>query len=127
MKKVIRLTESELVEVIKRVSKSIQIKPIEKYTPSDHYERKIEVGGKTVYLHNVDANTVQEVLNDLPKSIMVLGVKNCEGADLSNVNLCDFPNLVMVILNNTPNNFEETVDCEYTNLGRGVYEFPNDL
>jgi hypothetical protein len=127
MGKIIRLTESELVEVIKRVSKSIQLKPIEKYTPSAHYERKIGVGDKTVYLHNVDANTVQEVLNDLPKSIVILGIRNCEGADLSNVNLCDFPNLVVVILKNTPNNFEETVDCEYTNMGSVVYEFPNDL
>jgi hypothetical protein len=35
----------------------------------------------------VKVKNVLEVLNDLPKSIMVLGVKNCEGADLSNVNL----------------------------------------
>jgi hypothetical protein len=127
MKKVIRLTESELVETIKKGLKSIKVKPIEEYTPSNPYERKIKIGDREVYLHNVDANTVQEVLNDLPKDLNVLGVKNCEGADFSNVNLCDNPYLHIVVVKGTPNNFEETIDCEYINYGGGVYDFPNAI
>jgi hypothetical protein len=75
----------------------------------------------------VDTNTVQEVLSDLSKELKILGVYNCEGVDFSNLNLCDYPNLIIVIIKGTPNNFEESIDCEYENLGDGVYEFPNPL
>ena len=129
MKKIIRLTKSELVEVIKKSSKMITVKRIDKYTPSNPYERQIQVGDNEVVLKNVDTNTVQEVLRDLPKSIRILGILYCEGVDFSDSNICDLPKLLIVNLIGTPNNFEEKVNCEYEilNSSLGLYEFDNDI
>ena len=55
----------------------------------------------------------QKILSQLPRTTKFLAIKNCEGVDFSEMDLCnDLPELVVVILKNTPNNIEETNgDC----------------
>ena len=57
--------------------------------------------------------TIQKILSQLPRTTKFLAIKNCEGVDFSEMDLCnDLPELVVVILKNTPNNIEETNgDC----------------
>ena len=57
--------------------------------------------------------TIQKLISQLPKTTKFLAIKNCEGVDFSEMDLCnDFPGLVVVSLKNTPNNIEETNgDC----------------
>ena len=60
---------------------------------------------------------------NLPKSFKVflfclvyIGLKN---VDFSNVDFCQYPDLVFVNLSGTPNNFEETQDNCYEKFGNG--------
>jgi hypothetical protein len=57
--------------------------------------------------------TIQKLISQLPKTTKFLAIKNCEGVDFSEMDLCnDFPGLVVVSLKNTPNNIKETNgDC----------------
>jgi hypothetical protein len=57
--------------------------------------------------------TIQKLISQLPRTTKFLAIKNCEGVDFSEMDLCDnFPGLVVIILKNTPNNIEETNgDC----------------
>ena len=57
--------------------------------------------------------TIQKLISQLPRTTKFLAIKNCEGVDFSEMDLCDnFPGLVVVSLKNTPNNIEETNgDC----------------
>ena len=57
--------------------------------------------------------TIQKLISQLPRTTKFLAIKNCEGVDFSEMDLCnDFPGLVAVSLKNTPNNIKETNgDC----------------
>ena len=57
--------------------------------------------------------TIQKLISQLPRTTKFLAIKNCEGVDFSEMDLCnDFPELVVVSLKNTPNNIKETNgDC----------------
>ena len=57
--------------------------------------------------------TIQKLISQLPRTTKFLAIKNCEGVDFSEMDLCnDFPGLVVVSLKNTPNNIKETNgDC----------------
>lgn len=71
-----------------------------------------ENGESMVLLNGFNSDSVQRVISKLPESIVFLSFVNCESADFSNVNLCDFPQLTFVNLEGTDNNFKKTQgDC----------------
>jgi hypothetical protein len=125
-KKIVRLTESDLVRLVKKVIK-------EQYDDND-FEFNTEVRddkGDLEHLHSdwmitlkgKSAKQVQRLLSNLTENIKFLAIIDCEYADFSDVNLCEFPNLRFIHLKGTPNNLEETQDECYNNLGPGMFDF----
>lgn len=113
MKKKIRLTEDELVSLVKKV-----IKEREDELDIDNNE-VVDVDERGVRLKNASAETVQSVLSEIPEGVYFIKIQNCESADFSGVDICSMLRLVMVTIINTPNNFEDVVDCEYSIIERG--------
>ena len=111
MKKTIRLTEADLTKLVKRV-----IKEQEEEQPNRNYD-------DLLLIENKSTDEVSEMLNELSEGIKFLAILNCEFADVSNIDLCSFPNLIMVNLKGTPNNFEETQGNCYHDLSHGMYDF----
>lgn len=116
-KKIIRLTESELVKLVKRVLKEQDFNMEEVLNnPSDWNEGM-------VLIQNKDADTVSRVLNNLPSNLKFLSILNSEYADFSDIDLCQFENFIFLNLNGTPHNLEENVNCHYENLEKEMYDF----
>lgn len=113
MKNIIRLTETELVNLVKKV-----IKETEGELDIDDNE-VVDVDERGVRIKNASADTVQSVLSEIPEGVFFIKIQNCESADFSNVDICSMLRLVMVTIINTPNNFEDIVDCEYSKIERG--------
>ena len=111
MKKTIILTEDDLTRLVKRV-----IKEQEEEQPNRNYD-------DLLLIENKSTDEVSEMLNELSEGIKFLAILNCEYADVSNIDLCSFPNLIMVNLKGTPNNFEETQGNCYHDLSHGMYDF----
>jgi hypothetical protein len=130
-KKIMRLTESDLARLVKKIIKEQENKPtlwellqMEENAVVDFTKQPGFVTVKNASLKIV--NEVLEklgVINDDIAKVEYLTIANCEGADFSNVNLCEFPKLRFVQLKGTPNNLEETQDDCYYNLGPGMFEF----
>jgi hypothetical protein len=115
MKKIIRLTESDLTRLVRKVIKE---QPIEDdVIPT--FDRPI------VFLEGKSSKYVQKVLRNLPPNVITIALKFCEGADFSEIDVCEFPKLLYVLLKDTPNNFEEYVNCEYEKAGDDKYFFDN--
>jgi hypothetical protein len=77
-------------------------------------EEDMEMSVKNTFsFEGKSMETIQKILSQLPRTTKLLSIKNCEGVDFSEMDLCnDLPELVVVILKNTPNNIEETNgDC----------------
>jgi len=77
-------------------------------------EENMEMSDETTFsFEGKSMETIQKILSQLPRTTKFLAIKNCEGVDFSEMDLCnDFPELVTVTLTNTPNNIEETNgDC----------------
>jgi hypothetical protein len=77
-------------------------------------EEDMEMSDETTFsFEGKSMETIQKILSQLPRTTKFLAIKNCEGVDFSEMDLCnDLPELVVVILKNTPNNIEETNgDC----------------
>lgn len=115
MKKVIRLTEKELTHLVNRVIKE----QIEMDVEDNEF---VQVNNNKVIIKHASANTVQEVLNNIPEGVFFIRIKSCEEADFSDVDLCSLKRLLMVTITNTPNNFEDVVDCPYNKIKEGQYE-----
>lgn len=110
MKKIVRLTESDLVGLIRRIIKE----------DVDNQEDKL------ILIRNESSEAVQELLNNLPETIKFLAITDCEGADFSGIDMCSFPELLVVNLKGTPNNFEDVVECDYYTLSDNMFEFPQN-
>ena len=125
-KRIMRLTESDLVRLVKRVIK-------EQYDDNDfEFNSNIrddkgdlehEHSGFKVMLKGKSSKQVQRLLSNLSENLHYLAFHNCEYVDLSNVDLCEYPNLKFVNIQETPNNFEETQDECYDKFDDGMYIF----
>ena len=70
---------------------------------------------------------VDRFLENLPENTRFIQVSNCEYADFSSIDICSFPNLTMISLKGTENNFDEqNYDCPFTHFGNGIYDFTPD-
>ena len=121
MAKVVRLTESDLVRLVKKVIKE---QPENNYNDiSDLPENKKNLTKLMVLLDGANARSIDKVLPKLSQDTRFISFINCEYADFSKVDLCEFPDLVTVFLRNTPNNLEETQGDCFEKLMDSLYDF----
>jgi hypothetical protein len=120
MKKRLRLTESELVRLVKKVIKEQEDddRPLN--------SKKFMFDESVLLLKGASSDTIQHYLSQLPDTIKFITIVNGESADFSDVNVCGFDELYIVNLMNTPNNFEDTVDCDYDKVTDFMYDFDID-
>jgi hypothetical protein len=77
-----------------------------------------------VLLNGFNSKSVQKAISNLPETIMFIAFIDCENADFSNVDLCEYPQLSTVHLKGTPNNLEEQgYDCIADKFGSDIYTF----
>lgn len=120
MKKILKLNETQLLRLIKKM-----VKEQKEMDEPDGKDFKFD--DEILFLKNASFQKVQSHLSRLPESITFITIVHCEGADFSEIDLCEFPNLLMVNLKGTPNNFEEVVDCEYRSPVPSMYEFTSKI
>jgi hypothetical protein len=102
MKKIIRLTESDLTKIIKRVINEDKnnggtVKPkFEEITTNP-----------TIVIKNKKKEKVKEIIESLPSEIIMISIIDCEYADFSGIDVCGFPELDFINLKGTDNNFKQ--------------------
>ena len=126
-KKILRLTERDLTKLVRRVIKEQEIE--RELGMGEHgYEDSVkEFNDYMVLVDNGDSITVQKVINSLPKSVRFVAIINCESADFSDVNLCEYSDLLVMNIKGTPNNFEETQEECYESRGNGMYDYKDNM
>jgi hypothetical protein len=120
VKKIMRLTESDLVRLVNKVIK-------EQYDDNDFEfnthirnekgDSEYEHSDTLIFLKGKSSKQVKRAISSLSKNIKFLTLRDCEYADFSDVDLCEYPKLMMVTLDGTPNNLEETQDNCYEAFG----------
>lgn len=115
MKKIIRLTESDISRLVKKIIREQEIRG------DEFFYEDFDVSKKMLMLRGANKITVEKILSKLPEKIVFLAIVDCENADFSNVDICSFPNIEYVNLKGTPNNFEENVDCGFEEIMDGLY------
>ena len=115
MAKIVRLTESDLTRLVKRI--------INEQPEDEENDGEVKIEEGMALVKNASSHTVQRVLRRLQKEIVFLAITNCEFADFSNVDMCSFPKLHLINLKGTENNLEENVDCDITDVGNQIYDF----
>ena len=128
-KKIVRLTESDLVRLVNKVIKEqyndddFEFNTV---TRSDNGDLEYEHSDSMVFLKGKSSRQVQRVLSNLSQKIKFIAIIDCESADFSDVDLCSLPKLMYVTIKDTPNNLEEVVDCDYVKVGDYGYDFQKD-
>jgi hypothetical protein len=88
--------------------------------------KKFMFDESVLLLKGASSETIQHYLSQLPDTIRFITIVNGESADFSDVNVCGLDELYLVNLMNTPNNFEDTVDCDYNKVTNFMYDFDID-
>ena len=100
-KKIMRLTESDMIRLVKKV-----IKEQDEYGVDEpHYTFDREFG--LVLLVGGNSKQVRKILKNLPNTLKYLALRDCDFADFEGINLCSFDDLKNVNLIGTENNLEE--------------------
>ena len=100
-KKIMRLTESDLVRLVNKV-----IKEQDEYGVDEpHYTFDREFG--LVLLVGGNSKQVRKMLKNLPNTLKYLALRDCDFADFEGIDLCSFDDLKNVNLLGTENNLEE--------------------
>jgi uncharacterized protein YkuJ len=100
-KKIMRLTESDLVRLVKKVVNEQN----EYGLDEPHYTFDRE--GGMILLVGGSSRQVRKILKNLPNTLKFLSFRDCDFADFDGIDLCSFPTLKNVNLIDTKNNFEE--------------------
>ena len=133
MKKIVRLTEADLARIVKRVIKEQQyndddMDELEGFVNHlgnnrDQLDVIKHMTNEAFHVEGADKRTANQLLKNFLKGskgkARFISFQNCEGIDFSNVDFCQYPDLVFVNLSGTPNNFEETQDDCYEKVGDG--------
>lgn len=126
-KKIVRLTESDLVRLVNKVIKEqfsdddFEFNSVKR---DDRGDLEHEHSDSMILIQGKSSRQVQRVISNLTENISFLAILDCEYADFSDINLCDFPKLMVVRLKGTPNNLEETQDACYEEF-KSQYHFNN--
>ena len=100
-KKIMRLTESDLVRLVKKV-----VNEQDEYGVDEpHYTFDREFG--LVLLVGGNSKQVRKILKNLPNTLKYLALRDCDFADFEGIDLCSFDDLKNVNLLGTENNLEE--------------------
>ena len=100
-KKIMRLTESDLVRLVKKV-----VNEQDEYGVDEpHYTFDRE--GGMVLLVGGGSRQVRKILRNLPNTLKYLALRDCDFADFEGIDLCSFEDLKNVNLLGTENNLEE--------------------
>lgn len=117
MKKVLRLTESELIGLVNKV-----INEKKEKKGQQRREPRLRREGDNIQLSFGNQSDIDMVMNDIPENIKFLSFTDCDGfVDFSSIDICELPKIMFVYLRGTKNNFEELFDC-YEKLSNDMYD-----
>lgn len=102
-KKIVRLTESDLLRLVKKVVNEQDM--FEYGLDEPHYTFDTENG--YVLLVGGSSRQVKKILKNLPNTLKYLVLRECDFADFDGIDLCSFDVLKNVNLIGTENNLEE--------------------
>jgi hypothetical protein len=134
MKRIVKLTENDLSRIVRRVIKEQDDDDTEDFINHVRNNRdqmnviKSDLKSKSIFhIEGADTRTATRLLKNYIKfnkgKARFIAITDCEGVDLSDIDFCEFPELNIVNLMGTPNNFEETqVEC-YVEMKNDMYDF----
>jgi hypothetical protein len=115
--KIVKLTESDLVRLVKKV-----INEQDNFSLDEPMYRFDKERGM-LFFEGGSSRQVRKILKNLPLNITYLSLRECDFADFDDIDLCSFPSLKNVNLIGTESNLEEQgYECLNKWDERGQYQ-----